>query len=141
MRKILALAFCLLSAPAFAAGQQWEITFYLDPDLTPASTQGICVVDNHTWRSTTFPDWVGDWTRKGDRFRFYGRTGGSLATGEFGQIFAGGFVAGEFAHWRATATPVPVTSSTGSWTMKLINAAGCAPSPRSTTAGKYDPAK
>ncbi len=59
----------------------WEIRAFNDdsPNLSPLATQRICILANHTWYSTTFPNWHGRWFQKGtnaagsgDRFRLLG---------------------------------------------------------------------
>ncbi len=92
---------------------QWNVTFYLEPGLTTAATQGICFTSSGTWFSTTFSSWNGDYFQKGDRFRWYGHTSGGLGTAEFGQFVHNAQIAGEFAHFFP-GTP-PVTSSRGNW--------------------------
>jgi hypothetical protein len=104
------------AANAMAASPvgQWNITFYGEPGLVTGATQGICYKADGTWFSTTFPNWNGDWFEKGDRLRWYGKTGAPLATAEFGQFISNTSFGGEFAHFRVSGSP-PVTSSRGNY--------------------------
>jgi hypothetical protein len=110
------------AANAMAASPvgQWNITFYLEPGLGTGATQGICYLANGTWFSTTFSNWKGDWFEKGDRFRWYGRTGPVLATAEFGQFISNTTFGGEFAHFVVTRLP-PITSTRGNYSAVKVS--------------------
>jgi hypothetical protein len=91
------------------------VTFYPEPNLVTAATQGICFLSNGTWLSTTFSNWKGDWFLKGDRLRWYGHTS-AISTAEFGQFISNTTFNGESAHFFASATSVPpLTSSRGNY--------------------------
>jgi hypothetical protein len=124
-------AFLLLSSPVLADAQ-FEVSFFLEPDLTPAATQTVCFlttgtprpgITQGTWYSSSFPNWKGDWYRELDFMRWYGRTGIGLATDENHGFLARSdsaatIFAGEFEHFIATGSSVPpLTSTRGHWTL------------------------
>ena len=120
---------------------QYNVTFYLEPNLAKGTTQGICFKDG-TWFSTTFSNWQGDWFLKGDRLRWHGRTGSELGTAEFGQYMWSTGFGGEFAHFFASPTSVPpLTSSRGNYYGARVSATCAAAGATGSTAPGADPSK
>lgn len=139
----------VLTAALFFAGMnaavaaspvgQWNVTFYLEPNLTKGVTQGVCYKADGTWFSTTFAGWHGGWFQKGDRFRWYGITSvPALGTAQFGQMSSGKHATGEAAHFDP-GTGATVTNS--NWVASKAGSI-CGP-PASGTAARSgrDPAK
>jgi len=121
---------------------QWSVTFFLEPNHAPGSTQ--CIVfrktggvglepNSGTWFSPSFAGWHGQWIQEGDHVRWYGSTSGSLGTAEPGALTNVGLCTGEFAHFF---TPSGATSSAGSWSMVRRNCAADSV----TSSGAGDPA-
>jgi hypothetical protein len=132
------------AAPQVSAASvigQYNVTFYLEPNLAKGATQGICFKSDGTWFSTTFSNWQGDWFLKGDRLRWYGRTS-TLGTADFGQfIWSTGF-AGEFAHFSDSPTSVPpLTSSRGNYYGAKVSATCGAAAAGGLTGPGADPSK
>ncbi|HET6376365.1 MAG TPA: hypothetical protein VFF88_09975 [Methylocella sp.] len=117
----------------------WKVTFYLEPGLSLGASQNICFLANGTWYSTTFSNWKGDWFQKGDRLRWYGRTS-SLGTAEFGQFIANRSFGGEFAHFRASSSTPPLTSSRGNYYGVFSSTSCPPPAAPSVTTKSGDPA-
>src|SRR5690348_7231568 len=88
------------AATAASPVGQWNVTFYVEPNLAKAATQGVCYRSDGSWFSTTLGGWHGAWFQDGERFRWFG-TAGSLGTAEFGQISFANLAAGEVAHFDA----------------------------------------
>ena len=62
----------LMSTLAFAFPDGlWTATYYSEVS-GGSGTQGICIVADGTWYSTTFPAWSGKWYRKGNDVHIHG---------------------------------------------------------------------
>lgn len=138
-----------LAGNAFAFPQltgNFNVTFYLEPSLATGATQ--CVVftstggvlgesSSGTWTSPTFSGWQGQWVQRGDDFKWFGISNGSLATSEAGNLSFGGLATGHFIHFSTASTAN--ASSGGYFKMQRV---GSCPGAAVTTQGlEPDPAK
>ena len=64
LRAVLTAALFFAGADAAVAASpvgQWNVTFYIEPNLAKGATQGVCYEPDGTWFSTTFAGWHGGW--------------------------------------------------------------------------------
>ena len=69
--KLSGIALMLYSVFSSAASPvgYWEITSYVEPNLTLGVSNKVCFFSNGTWTSYSFPGANGTWFQKGDRIR------------------------------------------------------------------------
>lgn len=87
---------------AFPAGQ-YTMTFYGDY-FSGSGTQGICLQGSGasgTWYSDTYPDWSGEWFRKGNDIHLNGNYAGGIGNDAFELTrISNGLFAGYWQEWR-----------------------------------------
>ena len=98
------LTYLLLAVASLPVGLQGNgmVTSYDDQaGNSKLATQGICIVGDGTWYSTTFGPWGGDWFKKGNDLHM----NGNYASGDGNDIFefdkvAGWHMDGYWQEWR-----------------------------------------
>ncbi len=118
---ILSILTVFVAAGAAMAGSpspvgQWDVTFYIEPNLTTGLTQGICFNSNGTFDSTTYSSWSGYWEQKGERIRWTGFAN-IFSTADFGEFIAPTVIGGEYANFTSS-----LLISWGNWKAKYVKA-------------------
>ena len=139
-RVIVAVAIFLIlaggTALAVSPVGQWNYRDYDErPGFPHGPLQGICLVNDGTWYSTSFKGWKGLWDLKpnGTGIKIYGTTG-IISSADIGRLVSDTKISGQYAHFSTK----PVTTSSIGYFVMTWTSSTCLPPPPAALADDSD---
>ncbi|ROL64833.1 hypothetical protein [Pseudomonas vranovensis] len=86
----------------------WRVSTFTSPGGAAATVQTVCLKSDHTWYSTSQPNWSGGWFQNEKEVHWYGGIPvshiGNVASMAMGNLDSATTMTGNYAEWTAPGT-------------------------------------